>query len=161
MAVFGEGYRVFVESLLHNEYGYCDERAYRKLVSRLVEKIVKNRRLITAYELKIKPESEILLLAYGSLARSVKEYVLDCWGKGDYRFGFLRPISLWPSFLHDIRHLLQKIKEVIVFEMNMGQYYLEVDRALKDKKVHFIPWLHTDIPLPEEIGDLTTSILRR
>ena len=161
MAVFGEGYRVLVESLIHDERGYYSERAYSQLVTRLVEKIVRNKSIIVDYEFKIKPESRILLVAYGSLARSVKEFILDKWRNGDYTYSFFRPISLWPSPINYIKPSLRNIEKVIVFEMNLGQYFLEVDRVLKDKEVHFIPWLQTDIPSPDYVGELVVEVLKR
>jgi len=161
MATFGEGFRVFVESLIHDENGYYDEKSYKTLVTRLSQKIIKNKNIIVDYELKIKPESRILLVAYGSLARSVKEFVLEKWCKGEFTYGLLRPISLWPSFIHDIKQQLQSIEKVIVFEMNLGQYSLEVERALRGKEVYFVPWLHIDIPSPEEVDELIIETLKR
>ncbi|MDI6602178.1 MAG: 2-oxoacid:acceptor oxidoreductase subunit alpha, partial [Thermoanaerobacteraceae bacterium] len=46
------------------------------------------------------------------------------------KVGMFRPITLWPSPEKQIKELSLKYKKIFVVEMNMGQYYLEVQRII-------------------------------
>ena len=72
-------------------------------------------------------DAEFLVIAYGITARAAKEAVVQARRKG-IRAGLVRPITLWPSDEKVILQELAHAKKVIVPELNLGQYVLEIER---------------------------------
>ena len=72
--------------------------------------------------------------------------------KENIKVGMFRPITIWPSPEEQIRKLAKKVKKIIVVEMNLGQYYLEVDRiANKLTEVHKYGRVNGELITPDEI----------
>ncbi len=99
-------------------------------------------------------DSEIILVAYGTMARLCKQIVKDLRAKGQ-KIGLLRPISLWPfpkkafSTLNAIRSTL---KAFLVIEMSAGQMVEDVKLAVNGKcRVEFFGRAGGGIPTEEEI----------
>ena len=152
MATYGEGYRIFVESLVHDYRGYysTDDEVYEELVKRLVDKITVNKDIVLSHAEYHTDDAEVLFVAYGSTARSVLAIVRQARTRG-LKYGLFRPISIWPMDEEALRKAAENAEKVIVVEMNYGQLYLEVDRVLKDKSVYLAPILKLDLPTPESI----------
>ncbi len=152
MATYGEGYRIFVESLVHDYRGYysTDDEVYEELVKRLVDKITVNKDIVLSHAEYHTDDAEVLFVAYGSTARSVLAIVRQARARG-LKYGLFRPISIWPMDEEALRKAAENAEKVIVVEMNYGQLYLEVDRVLKDKSVYLAPILKLDLPTPESI----------
>jgi len=129
MASIGEGYRYHVTGLVHDEFGFPsnDGNVAEKLITRLVEKIENNIDDIVECEEYKLDDAEEAIIAYGSTARSVKTAIDTLREKGR-KIGLLRPITIWPSPKKQIESLAKRVKRIVVVEMNLGQYYLEVDR---------------------------------
>ena len=102
---------------------------------RLINKIRHHKEEILRYEAVGLEDAEVVAVAYGATARTVKTAVLEARSQG-IKAGFLRLISLWPFpdelFERDLRYL--------VCELNYdGQLVREVMRAAPDKEsVHFM-----------------------
>ena len=79
-------------------------------------------------------DAEFLVVAYGITARAAKEAIIRAREKG-IRAGLLRPITLWPSDEKGFLPSLARAKKVIVPELNLGQYVLEVERLAHDRHV--------------------------
>jgi len=134
MANFFEGYRYHVTGLSHDKTGFpttdvetvhhMQLRRRRKIMNHLDE-ILKN----DEYQLE---DAEIALVAIGSQARSAVDAILEARKKG-LKVGLFRPITLWPFPEEDVRKLAEKVKTIIVPEMNLGQMVLEVERAAQGK----------------------------
>jgi 2-oxoglutarate ferredoxin oxidoreductase subunit alpha len=71
---------------------------------------------------------EILVIAYGSVARSAKRAVIDARSQG-IKAGLLRLITLWPFPRQHVEPLLRRVRVALVPEMNMGQVSREVKRV--------------------------------
>ena len=138
MANFGDGYRYFISGLVHNEKGspvLMDPKVATVLLTRLQDKIGKNRADIVKYENFMTDGAEVLVVAFGCVARSARGAVLEARKKG-IKAGLFRPITLWPSPHEELIAAAQKAHTVIVPEMSLGQYDGEVARIICDGGLH-------------------------
>ena len=153
MAPVGEGYRVFCESLTHDERGYPDTTAgpHRELVTRLTEKIRRHRFEIYDYEERGVDGAEVVVLSYGISARIAARAVSLAERRG-VRVGFLRLRTAWPFPEERIRDLSSRIRGFVVPEINLGQMVREVERCAVDR-CGVLPVLHAggDVHEPEAI----------
>ncbi len=135
--VIGHGSGVCVSAYTHTPEGYDIEEMEAQWAQtyRLVNKIRHHRDQLVRYESLGLDDAEVVAVAYGANARTVKTGVLEARRQG-IRAGFVRPITLWPFqdelFERDCRYL--------VCELNYdGQLVREVTRAAPDRrKVHFM-----------------------
>jgi len=135
--VIGKGTGVCVSPYTHTEEGYDIENMEAQWAQtfRLINKIRHHKKEILRYEAVGLEDAEVVAVAYGATARTVKTAVLEARSQG-IKAGFLRLISLWPFpdelFERDLRYL--------VCELNYdGQLVREVMRAAPDKEsVHFM-----------------------
>jgi 2-oxoglutarate ferredoxin oxidoreductase subunit alpha len=135
--VIGRGTGVCVSAYTHTEEGYDIEEMEAQWAQtwRLVNKIRHHRAELTRYETVGLEDAEVVAVAYGANARTVKTGVLEARARG-IRAGFVRPITLWP-FLDE---LFAADRHYVVCELNYdGQLVREVTRAAPDgSKVHFM-----------------------
>lgn len=153
MASFGEGYRYHVTGLVHDINGFPtnDSKIAESLINRLTKKVEENTQDIVKYDEYLLEDAEIALIAYGGTARSVKSAV-DMARKENIKVGMFRPITIWPSPEKQILELAKTVKKIIVVEMNLGQYYLEVDRiAKKSTDVYKYGRVNGELITPDEI----------
>lgn len=131
MASFGDGYRWHVTGLTHNDWGFPtnNPEEIEKKMKRLMRKIDRFRDDIVEYETAFTDDAEILVLAYGSVARSSLSAVNEARSRG-IKAGFFRPVTLWPFPDKEVEKLARKIKTIIVPELNCGQMVLEVERVV-------------------------------
>lgn len=140
LAVYGEGYKFHVTGLSHDETGFPTNNLEKvKLLSeRLKRKIENNKEKIVQTEKFMLDDAEVAVIAYGGTARSAKEAILELRDKG-VKVGLLRPITIWPSPDTEIEQIAKSVKKLVVSEMNLGQYLLEVERiAGKYCEISFI-----------------------
>ncbi|PIE54635.1 MAG: 2-oxoglutarate synthase subunit alpha [Dethiosulfovibrio peptidovorans] len=134
MAAFGDGYRWHVTGLTHNDWGFptndCEE--IEKKMKRLMRKVARFRDDIVRYDMVFAEDAEILVVSYGSVARSSVRAVKDARARG-IKVGHFRPITLWPFPDKELEKLARKAKTIIVPELNCGQMLFEVERAVKGK----------------------------
>jgi 2-oxoglutarate ferredoxin oxidoreductase subunit alpha len=99
-------------------------------------------------------DSEIILVAYGTMARLCKQIVKDLRSKGK-KIGLIRPISLWPFPTSAFTKLLttnSKLRTILVVEMSYGQMVEDVRLAVNGKcEVKFFGRAGGGIPTEEEI----------
>jgi 2-oxoglutarate/2-oxoacid ferredoxin oxidoreductase subunit alpha len=134
--VLGEGTNVCVSAYTHTPEGYDIEEmeAHWAQSIRLINKIRHHRELLQRYEAVGLEDAEVIAVAYGAAARTVKTAVLRARERG-IKAGFLRPITLWPFqdelFARDARYL--------VCELNYdGQLVREVQRTAPNRdEVYF------------------------
>lgn len=134
MAPFGTGYRWHVTGLVHDEYGFPDGSplATQKCIDRLHDKININLDEIVLYENYRMEDAEVAVIAYGGTARTAYAAVDEARAKG-IKAGLFRPITMWPFPAKQIQEIAGKVKQIIVAEMNYGQYVIEVERAVKGR----------------------------
>ncbi len=134
MPDFGEGARFNITGLDHSETGFPtgDPKVRQQLHYFLRDKIEKNKDKILKSESIKTEDAEIVVVAYGSTARSAMRAV-DVLREKGVKVGLFRPITLYPIPEEDMYRVCEKAKKIVVPEMNLGQYILEVKRILKDK----------------------------
>ena len=134
MANFGEGYRYHVTGLNHLPDGFpsndgklaqADEIRQEKKVTDHFDDIVKVEEFMC-------DDAEYLIFAYGSTARSAKETVLKAREEG-IKVGLFRPLTLWPFPEKHLEVYRDKVKAVVVPEMNLGMMSFEVERVMQGK----------------------------
>jgi 2-oxoglutarate ferredoxin oxidoreductase subunit alpha len=153
MANFGDGYRYHVTGLTHDIRGFPTLRPDEvgPLITRLHRKISQHYLEIQMAEYFQTEDSEITIIAYGSVARSVKRAVLEAREKG-MKVGLLKLLTLWPFMRTAVEKVLQTSKVLIVPEMNMGQISREVKRVSRDiAKVFTLNKVDGTIITPQEI----------
>jgi len=134
MAVAGEGYKVFVTGLTHNEKGYPETTAdaQEKLVKRLCDKVLLNEEKIRKVEHYLTDDAKILVISYGITARSAKGAVNLARKKG-IKAGLLRLATIWPFPQKLIYEMAKKVNGIVVAEINNGQIVKEVREAVRSE----------------------------
>jgi len=130
MVAAGEGYRIHVTGLTHDERGYpaMNARAHEWNVNHLIEKIRKHRDDIIQIEEQDTDDAEVVVVSYGISARTSLWPIEQARQEG-IRVGYLRLITVWPFPEDRIRQLAKGIRAFVVPEINMGQIGREVERC--------------------------------
>jgi len=155
IANFGEGYRFHVTGLDHDWSGFptSDPEKIKELVARLVRKVEDRVEEIARYEELMLDDAEIVIVAYGSVARSAKYALKRARAQGK-RVGLLKLNTVWPFPKKHISQIAQGVRKILVPEMNMGKIVIEVERAALGKaEVIPINRVDTELITPEEILD--------
>jgi len=96
-------------------------------------------------------DSEIIMVAYGSVARTAKAAMELSRAKG-IKVGLIRPISLWPFPSKIIKDVSSGAKKFLVIEMSSGQMVEDVMLAVNGKsEVDFYGRYGGGIPSEEEV----------
>jgi 2-oxoglutarate ferredoxin oxidoreductase subunit alpha len=129
MVKAGDGYRVHVTGLTHDERGYPNMTvlAHEKLVSRLVNKIRLNANRIVEYQENLVEGADIVVVSYGITSRTAIPAIEQARKEG-LKVGHLRLIVVWPFPEQRIRELAHDVGAFVVPELNYGQMVLEVER---------------------------------
>jgi 2-oxoglutarate ferredoxin oxidoreductase subunit alpha len=164
MPAFGEGYKFNITGLVHDETGFpTNSNAIAKVMNeRIIKKIDDNVEDIIQYETSNVSGCDILVLTYGGTARTVKAAVKLAAEKG-IKVGVFRLITIWPfpekAFKACVRD--NKIKNVLVAELNYGQIVLEAERILKeDANVTHIGKVDGDILYPNEVLNKISEVIK-
>ena len=130
MACAGEGYRIHVTGLTHDERGYPDmsAEAHDRLVRRLVEKIRRYPEEYTFWEEVNLEDAEVAIISYGISAR-VAHGAMELARKKGIKVGLLRLITCWPFPDEVVRRVAERVRGLVVVELNLGQMAREVARV--------------------------------
>jgi len=127
----GEGYKVHMTGLTHDERGYpaMFAETHDKLINRLVDKIRLNAADIVMYEAVDVDDADTIVVSFGCTARSARHAVSQARREG-LKCGLLRLITVWPFPETPIREIIKRgnVKRFIVPEINLGQLRREVER---------------------------------
>lgn len=134
MAAFGSGYRWHVTGLIHDETGFPKGTgaATKSAQDRLRTKLDDNLDDIVQVENYRMEDAEFAVVAFGGAARTAYEAIDMARAEG-LKVGFVRPITIWPLAEKQMKELADKVKGILVHELNCGQYVLEVERAVAGK----------------------------
>jgi len=129
MAVAGTDYVFYATGLTHDENGNprMDPESAERLITRLCAKIRRARTAINDWETYGLEEAELVVLAYGTNARGVREAAEQMRAEG-HKIGMVRLKSLWPFPDELMNELGQRVQKVVVSEMNNGMLIREVER---------------------------------
>lgn len=130
MVKAGDGYRIHVTGLTHDERGYpaMNATAQNKMVSRLVGKIRNNREKLVEIREDGVEGADVVVVSFGITSRIAMAAIEEARRRG-VRVGHLRLVIVWPFPVARVAEIAKKIKAFIVPELNMGQMVLEVERA--------------------------------
>jgi 2-oxoglutarate ferredoxin oxidoreductase subunit alpha len=130
MVAAGEGYRIHVTGLTHDERGYPGMNAQTQEwnVGRLIDKIRAHRHEIIQVEEQNLDDAEVVVVSYGISART-SLWPIELARREGIRVGYLRLITVWPFPDERIRELAKGIRAFVVPEINMGQIVREVERC--------------------------------
>ena len=103
------------------------------------------------YEAIDTEDCDYLIVAFGSIAR-ISRKMVEMARKEGIKIGILRPITLWPFPYAEVKRLAEKVKGVMVVEINAGQMIEDVRLAVEGKvKVEHFGRLGGIVPTPDEI----------
>ena len=153
MSDFGGVHRYNVTGLVHNMWGFpsTDPKVSYDLLHHLVDKLENRADNIANYKEYFIEDADIVLISYGSSARSALQMVEERRKRG-IKVGLLELQTLWPFPAKTVREKCEGCSHVLVVEMNMGQICQEVKKAVsRPEKVYLanrfdgIFISHTDI----------------
>lgn len=157
IANLGDGFGTSITGLVHKESGFqTDEYCVAdQLIRRIYRKIDKHKNELFEYEV-INGDAETLFVAYGAVSRTVKE-IINYYDEN--KFGLIRLKTIFPFCDDTIFNLTKNAKRVIVVELNLGQLYYEIKRAIcNTKPVYLISKVGGELINPEEILKETEAI---
>lgn len=160
MSDFGGDHRYNVTGLFHDMWGFPSNnpQVVSDLLHHLVDKIENNINAITRYKEFYLEDAEIILVSYGSSARSALELATSRRARGE-RIGVLELQSIWPFPEELIRTKCSGAKAIVVVEMNMGQMMRHVKAAVSDpSKVFLANRIDGKLITPENIKALLRII---
>ena len=130
VARFGDGYRIHVTGLLHDETGFPSgsPAVTEQLIHRLHEKINRVGEEIIHTEEHFMEDAEYAVVSYGGTARTAYEAVRAARADG-IKVGFLRLKTIWPFADAAVGRLADRVRSILVVELNYGQLVGEVTRA--------------------------------
>lgn len=160
-ANFGEGSHMHVTGLIHDETGFPSGSAKvtEDATRRLHEKIAIAQDEITHYDEFFMDDAEYAVLAYGGTARTAYAAVEAARAKG-IKVGMVRLMTIWPFADKVVRKVADKVKGILVPELNYGQLVHEVERAAGGAAfVQSLPKYNTEIFVPAEIEAGITDMI--
>ena len=158
----GEGYNVHVTGLTHDERGYPDMRpaVQDRLVKRLLDKITKNADKIILFEENQIEGADVVVVSYGITSR-VAQRAIDMARNQGIKVGKFRLITAWPFPEKQIAAMAERVKALVVPELNLGQMVREVERAAAGKaKVKLVPHAGGSVHKPEDILNAILEVTR-
>ncbi|KHC90676.1 2-oxoglutarate ferredoxin oxidoreductase subunit alpha [Thermotoga sp. Mc24] len=152
--------RFHVSGLVHDESGFplTSPDVAEKLIRRLTNKIRLHADEIAFYEEYETEDAEILVVAYGIVARSAMKAVKIA-RRDRIKVGLFKPITIWPAPVSRFRKLAEKVNTIVIAEMNLGQYAKELISSIdrKSKVIRTINKVNGELIKPEEILDVITE----
>jgi 2-oxoglutarate ferredoxin oxidoreductase subunit alpha len=148
MGNVGDGLGTSVTGLIHMENGFqsADYEVADRLVRRIHRKIEKHASDLFDVEI-LNPDAETMFISYGVASRTVKSLIYS-----DHpEIGLVRPKTLFPIDPKKIQDATKNAKQIIVTELNLGQYFYEMQRILPNKKIHLIEKIGGELIPPKEM----------
>jgi len=139
MSDFGGVHRYNVTGLVHDMWGFpsTDPKIAYDLIHHLVDKLEHRADSMAHYREYFTEDARVLLISYGSSARSALQMVTDRRRRGD-KIGLLELQSLWPFPKETVRDKCESRTHVLVVEMNMGQIYQQVKSVVSNPEKIFL-----------------------
>jgi 2-oxoglutarate ferredoxin oxidoreductase subunit alpha len=130
----GDGYRVHVTGLTHDEKGYpaMNPAAQDTLLRRLRNKIRTNAEKLVEVRLDGIDDADVVVLSYGITSRVASAAVEAARAKG-VKVGHLRLVICWPFPEALVKAIAHRAKALVFPELNLGQMVLEVERVVAGK----------------------------
>lgn len=132
MPSVGKGFNVAVTGSTHDEHGYrftADPAVHRRLVKALTEKVRHNIDKIVDFEAINIHSCDVGIVSFGCTSRAVYE-TIQLAKKKKINVGSIRLRTIWPFPEKAVEDMAQSAEVVIVPEMNLGELFYEVERAV-------------------------------
>ena len=158
MGPFGEGYKIPVTGLTHDEKGYPDSsdwESHTKLITRLCNKVLNNREKIVSTRERFCDDADTIVISYGAPARAVSTAVEFAREEG-LKVGLIKIDTPWPFPETQILKAAETAKNLIVVEMNLGQMVYEIERVAgmvdgNKPNVHLVPKIGGELHKVDDI----------
>jgi len=139
MSDFGGVHRYNVTGLMHDMWGFPSDnpKVVYGLTHHLVDKIQGHTQEITRTKEFFIDDADCLLVSYGSSARTALHVVENRRERGE-KVGLLEIQTLWPFPAEVVKKRCTSAHCVLVVEMNMGQIFHEVKKAVDDPDKVFL-----------------------
>lgn len=113
------------------------------------------------YEETMTDDADYLIVAFGSASR-IAEKALELMREEGIKVGMLRPITVWPFPSREIARLSERMKGILVVEINAGQMVQDVLLAVLGKtRVEYFGRMGGIVPDPDEIVNaLKTKLMK-
>ncbi len=160
MSDFGGPHRFNVTGLFHDIWGFPTENQemVKKTLHRIVDKIEQNHMEIARWKEFYTDDADILLVSYGSSARSALQQAVNFRSKG-VKVGLLELQTIWPFPTELVRERAARAKNVFVVEMNMGQLITAVKSAVdKPERVYLANRVDGALITPADIQSVMRVI---
>jgi len=132
-------------------YLTTDPERIQEMIDHYVTKIEDAADEMALYEEDMQDGADTLIISYGIISRSSKVAVKQAREKG-HKISSLRIKTLYPIPNETIKKAMNGVKKVLVPEMNMGQYLLDVERLAPDNvEVIGVNKMNTYLVSPAEI----------
>jgi 2-oxoglutarate ferredoxin oxidoreductase subunit alpha len=145
--------RFHVSGLVHDETGFPvrNPNMSQKMIDHLDSKIRLYTEEISIYDEYMLHDAEIVVVAYGSTARSALRAVKKA--RADkIPVGLFKPITMWPVPTSRIKRIFRNSTAVIVPELNLGQYVHEMSKLNKQNKhIESLTKTNGELFTPDEI----------
>jgi 2-oxoglutarate ferredoxin oxidoreductase subunit alpha len=136
---FYQGKHIHVTGLTHTEQGFptTNPSIAQKAVEHLVNKIVKAQPELERNVEYMMDDAEVAVICFGSPGRAAREAVNQARAKG-IKAGLFRLVTFWPFPVETVRTITDRVKAVVVPEMNMGMLSLQVEKSAmrRDVKIY-------------------------
>ncbi|MFH1155672.1 MAG: 2-oxoacid:acceptor oxidoreductase subunit alpha [Pseudomonadota bacterium] len=151
MASIGDGYKVHVTGLTHNEKGYpvMTVDTQKEMMERLLGKIRNNLEDIIITEDYLLDDADIVIVSYGVSSRT-SHTAVDMARQMGVRAGLLRLVTVWPFPDAVIKRLASRVRGFITVEINMGQISREVERCAGGRVPSYLAGHHGGAVVPPE-----------
>jgi 2-oxoglutarate ferredoxin oxidoreductase subunit alpha len=153
IANFGDGFHIHVTGLIHDETGFPvgSPDVTAASIRRLHEKITRVEDEIIHYDEFFLEDADYAVVTFGGVSRTAYEAVQHARQQG-LKVGLLRLMTVWPFADKAIARLAQKVKGILVPELNYGQLVGEVERAAAGQcPVQLLAKYNMEIFTPAEI----------
>ena len=156
---FGGNHIARFTTSTHDKTGYLTTKPeiIQEMIDHYAAKIDEATDDMTFVREDLQKGAETLIVSYGIISRSAAVAVAETRSRGE-KVSSLVLQTLWPVPTKAIKKAMKGVKRVIVPEMNMGQYLLEIQRlAPPDVEVIGVNRMDTKLVSPGEIqekGDL-------
>ncbi len=127
------------------------------IINRKIQEMIKNEMRVENY---LTDEAEVIIVAYGTVARIAKTAIKVLRGRG-IKAGMVRPITVFPFPYETLRKRAEKVNKFLVVEMSLGQMIEDVKLALCDAaKIHFYGRTGGIVPSYDEIVTETEKLVK-
>jgi 2-oxoglutarate/2-oxoacid ferredoxin oxidoreductase subunit alpha len=145
-------------SSTHGPDGYitADPRIIAQTLSRLQRKLAAAADSFAFFEWDPCEDADILLIVYGVTARAARKALAQQRSRGR-KISLLVLKTLYPVPVDLIKRCLAGTRQVVMLEMNLGQYVREIERLAGGVPVYHFGQMNGELITPQQVVEATAS----